>query len=283
MPRTIHTLNQEIARELASVSDTPRLDAQVLLAHILGCSRAWLLAHSEAELPPEKEESLAQARGRLRNGMPLPYVIGHWEFYGIDFALTPAVLIPRPETELLVVRALAWLQSQPVCCLAVDVGTGSGCIAISLAVHSPGLRVVAVDVSLDALQLAGRNAAACDVADQVFCLQADLLAPFTHTPPPLHLICANLPYIPTATLAGLAVARCEPRQALDGGPDGLALIRRLLAQAQACLAPEGLMLLEIETSQGQAALTLARAAFPAAQVSLHQDLAGHDRLVEILT
>ncbi len=281
MPHNLQALIQEIASDLASLSATPLLDAQVLLAHILDKPRTWLLAHPEADLPPEHEEALAQARRRLQNGMPLPYVIGHWEFYGLNFALTPAVLIPRPETELLVERALAWLGSHPACRLAADVGSGSGCIAVSLAVHTLDLHILAADLSLDALQLAGRNAITHGVAERLHFVQADLLSPLVCQPPALQMICANLPYIPSAALPGLAVSRAEPTLALDGGPDGLALIRRLLSQAQACLAPGGLILLEIEASQGQAALALGRAAFPSAQVSLHQDLAGLDRLVEI--
>jgi release factor glutamine methyltransferase len=271
-----------LRRRLESASETPSLDAQIILAHILGVKRAWVLAHPEAVLSPQQEQSLNENLRRLESGEPLPYVLGHWEFYGLDFVVGPAVLIPRPETELLVEQALAWLRSHPARAerLAVDVGSGSGCIAISLAAHTPDLRVIAADVSSSALEIARQNAHRHGVAGQIDFCQADLLPQAAGQP--FDLICANLPYIPSAALPGLAVARAEPRLALDGGPDGLALIRRLLAQAQACLAPGGLILLEIEASQGQAAVALAQAAFPSAQVALHQDLAGLERLVEIV-
>jgi release factor glutamine methyltransferase len=268
------------------MSDTPALDAQVLLAYVLEKPRAWVLAHPEAELTPAQQEALESALRRLEAGEPLPYILGHWEFYGLDFTLTPAVLIPRPETELLVDQALSWLRRRPPAPLwAADVGAGSGCIAISLAVHAPELRVAATDLSLPALQTARCNALRHGVASRLFLIQTDLLAPFppySLSPGPyLELICANLPYIPSATLASLPVAAREPRLALDGGPDGLSLIRSLLEQAPSRLAPGGLLLLEIEAGQGPAALELARQAFPKGDIRLLPDLAGRDRVVRV--
>jgi len=293
---------KEITDILTSASETPALDAQVLLAYILEKPHAWLLAYPEAELSPKQEKQLLQTVQRLQNGEPLPYILGHWEFFGLDFIVTPAVLIPRPETELLIEQALEWLRSRPSAHIAADIGTGSGCIAVSLAVHASNLHFLATDLSLAALEIARLNARRHKVADQIDFLQADLLKPLnverltdtnnplTETsnpladriyPPTFNLITANLPYIPTSTLLDLAVYGREPSQALDGGPDGLGLIRRLLADAPRVLAPGGLLLLEIENRQGPIAKLLAQNAFPYANVSVIPDLAGHDRLVRI--
>ncbi|MBP1693455.1 MAG: hemK [Chloroflexi bacterium] len=293
---------KEITDILTSASETPALDAQVLLAYILEKPRAWLLAYPEAEISPKQEKQLLQTVQRLQNGEPLPYILGDWEFFGLDFIVTPAVLIPRPETELLIEQALEWLRSRPSAHIAADIGTGSGCIAVSLAVHAFNLHFLATDLSLAALEIARLNARRHKVADQIDFLQADLLKPLnverltdtnnplTDTnnpladriyPPTFNLITANLPYIPTSTLLDLAVYGREPSQALDGGPDGLGLIRRLLADAPRVLAPGGLLLLEIEYRQGPIAKLLAQNAFPYANVSVIPDLAGHDRLVRI--
>lgn len=254
------------------------LDAQTLLAHISGKNRAWILAHPEAELTPVQAQALGDALTRLENGEPLPYILGHWEFYGLDFQITPATLIPRPETELLVEEALRGIANRksPT---AADIGTGSGCIAVTLAVHRPELRITAADRSIEALKIARNNARRHTVSDRVHFVQADLLT--FGQPAAFDLICANLPYIPTATLHQLDVYGREPTLALDGGPDGLDLIRRLLPQAARSLAPEGLLLLEIEHTQGEAALTLARRHYPHAEITLLSDLAGHDRLLKV--
>ena len=251
------------------------------MAHILGVTRAWVLAHPEAVIDSQQEQALEASMQRLENGEPLPYLLGHWEFYGLDFLVNPAVLIPRPETELLVEQALAWLQAhpKPVRWLAADVGCGSGCIAVSLAVYLPDLRVLATDVSAVALELASQNAQRHGVAEQIDFCQADLLPEAMELR--FDLICANLPYIPSARLSELRVARSEPHLALDGGEDGLDLIGKLLKLAPSYITVDGLILLEIEASQGQAVAGLAAAAFPEAGVSVLKDLAGLDRLVRI--
>jgi release factor glutamine methyltransferase len=215
---------------------------------------------------------------RLEAGEPLPYVIGHWEFYGLDFQLNPAVLIPRPETELLIDQGRLWLQANPNRNWAADVGTGSGCIAVSLAAHHPELRLTATDVSAAALQTARKNATRHSVVQRIRFVQADLLAALQG---PFDLICANLPYIPSAELKKLKIFGREPGLALDGGPDGLALIRRLLAQAAHKLAPGGLLLVEIEASQGIQALSLAHHFLPAADSVVLPDLAGRQRLLRV--
>lgn len=280
----------EISRRFNGRSETPALDAQTLLVHVSGKSRAWVLAHPEVVLPSEVETAMTQALHRLEAGEPLPYIIGHWEFYGLDFLVTEAVLIPRPETELLVEQALAWLRavrnqaSAPIPFRAVDVGTGSGCIAIALARHAPGLPIVAIDLSMPALQVAQRNARRHDLLNRIAFVQGDLLSPLSPSAgrqPGFNLICANLPYIPEAELKFLTVANREPHLALSGGGDGLVVIRRLLEMAPAYLAQKGLLLLEIEASSGPATLGLARQAFPDARIQLLNDLAGRHRFIWI--
>jgi release factor glutamine methyltransferase len=268
--------------------DTPDLDAQVLVAHLLGKSRAWLAAHFDESLSVSQLVIVEQAVKRLEAGEPFPYVLGHWEFFGLDFKITPDVLIPRPETELIVEQAILWLQSRPVTNLsslrAADVGTGSGCIAISLAHHIPDLRVLATDLSMPALKVAQGNAICHQVNDRVDFVQCDLLPPHpTPLPTESHfdVICANLPYIPTETLESLPVFRHEPILALNGGSDGLEPMRNLLKIAPDWLAPDGLILLEIESGQGMTAVSLAYDSFDHATINLRRDLAGKERMVAI--
>jgi release factor glutamine methyltransferase len=277
---TVRSALNSVADRLRVRSDTPELDAQVLLANVLRKPRSWLAAHPESILDRELAAALEASVQRLERGEPLPYVLGEWEFFGLLFDVTPDVLIPRPETELLVERALSWLRKQHGKMNVLDVGTGSGCIAIALAVNVPEIQVVATDISSAALDVARRNAGKHHVADRITFLEADLL-PSPLLPFSFSLILANLPYIPTATLHGLPIFGREPSLALDGGADGLDIVRRLLAQAPARLAPGGMILLEIEASQGSAAEALALEVFPQAAVKIHQDLVGHDRLIEI--
>lgn len=271
---------ERMAEQLQRVSDTPTLDSQVLLARRMNRTRAWILAHPDIELDAPIVTSLDDDMNRLETGVPLPYVLGEWEFFGTDFIVTPAVLIPRPETELLVERALGWLQRHKGRCLGLDVGTGSGCIAISLLLGHPDLLMIASDISPDALVVARLNAARAAVLDRMHLTEADLI-PGDIGPQSIDLLCANLPYVPRPILSGLPVVAHEPPIALNGGEDGLTLIRRLLDAAPKVMAPHGLVLLEIEAGQGVIAGSLARNAFPMADVQILQDLSGHDRLVEI--
>lgn len=274
-----NALTQAAAR-LQTHSDSPALDARTLLAHITGQSAAWLLTHPEAEISPAQVSAYADALHRLELGEPLPYILGHWEFFGLDFEVTPDVLIPRPETELLVEKALSWLRAHPAKRRAVDVGTGSGCIAVALAAHIPDLSIVATDISPAALEVARSNVRKHGLGGRIQTECCDLLPLDTR---PIDLIVANLPYIPTETLHSLDVYGREPTLALDGGPDGLDIIRDLMARAPRRLAPGGLMLLELEASQGMQAVALAYDLFSSATIHLHKDLTGHDRLLEIIT
>lgn len=264
-------------------SGWPELDAQLIIADALDKPRTWILAHPETPLTAPQLESIKQAVSRLQAGTPLPYLLGHWEFFGLDFDITPDVLIPRPETELLVEGAVAWLQSPPEKKTAADIGAGSGCIAVSLAVHVPRLQVAATDISPKALAVAQRNARKFHVEHQIEFAECDLLPSSSANlrSSLFDLICANLPYIPTKKLRGLSVYGREPTLALDGGADGLDFVRRLLDLAPKWLAPGGRMLLEIEATLGASALSLACDAFSEAEIHLHQDLTGRDRLLEI--
>lgn len=278
------SLLSDLAAQLAPLSDTAFLDASVLLAHIVDRPRSWVLAHPELALTEEQQRQLRDSLVRLKAGEPIPYVLGHWDFFGMEFDITPDVLIPRPETELLVEKAISWLQESPARQTVADVGTGSGAIAVSIAVNVPDAHILATDISHEALIVAQRNARKFDVPEHIDFLQCDLLPEHPEmltTEQHLDLVCANLPYIPTATLHSLPVYGREPTLALDGGEDGLDLFRRLMQIVPEWLAPNALILLEIEASLGIQALSLAYDMFSEAQIHLHQDLTGHDRLLEI--
>jgi release factor glutamine methyltransferase len=274
-----------ITTRLTSISDTPALDASVLLAHILNKLRTWVMAHPELTLTAEQQKQLDDSLTRLERGEPLPYVVGHWEFFGMDFDVTPDVLIPRPETELLVQKAIAWLQESTVRKTTADVGTGSGAIAVCIATHVPDARLLATDISYKALKVAQRNALKYDVVDRIDFVQCDLLPTVSNARllgRSIDLICANLPYIQSETLRNLPIYGHEPALALDGGVDGMRPISSLLDIAPEWLSPNGKMLLEIEASRGPQVRKLAADMFPEATIHLHQDLAGRDRLLEIM-
>lgn len=265
----------------------PPRELQLLLAHVLNQSREWVIAHSEVELTPDQLERFKSLVAQAERGVPLPYLLGHWEFFGLDFIVTPAVLIPRPETELLVERAIILASQQSAISnpqsKILDVGTGSGIIAVTLATKLPNAQITATDLSPAALAIAKANADQHNVADRIQFIEADLLLPLFILHCSFDIVCANLPYIPSADLATLDVVKHEPTLALDGGPDGLNLIRRLLTDAPQLLAPNGAILLEIEYRQGEAVSALAREVFPGASITVHKDLAGLDRVVEINT
>ena len=278
------SLHEDLATRLALISDTPALDAAVLLAHVLNKPRTWVMAHPELTLTPGQQKQLDDSLVRFEDGEPFPYILGHWEFFGLDFDLTPDVLIPRPETELLVEKAIAWLQESPVRRTVADIGTGSGAIAISIAVNVPATHVLATDISEKALEVARRNAQKLNGSDRIDFVQCDILPPRPDSFPTashFDLICANLPYIPTDTLQRLPIYGREPTLALDGGTDGLDLFRKLMNIAPDWLAPNGLILLEIEATRGVQALSLAYDMFSRAEIHLHQDFTGRDRLLEI--
>lgn len=275
---TIQQALQQARQRIVPVSDSAASDAQRLLCEVLGVERAYLLARPEQMLTAEQESHFEQLIRRCAAGEPLAYILGRWPFYDREFRVTPAVLIPRPETELLLEQALAFINRHPHS-KVVDVGTGSGALAVTLAAHCPTATVYATDISPAALEIARQNAAKYETRVQF--LQGDLLQPLIGQGVRVDLIMANLPYIASGELPGLAVARYEPRLALDGGLDGLDLVRRLLEQASSVWRESGLILLEIGADQGQAAREPASAALPQTHVTVLKDYAGLDRIVRI--
>jgi release factor glutamine methyltransferase len=274
---TVGAVLDDIVIRLDKYSDSAGLDAQEVMARVMKRSRSWILAHLEATLTAKPAAVLETLVNRLEAGEPLPDVLGRRDFFGLDFEVTPDVLIPRPETELLVERAMVWLKAHPDFRQAADVGTGSGCIGIALAVNIPDLQIMASDISPAALKIAQRNAVKNGVRQRMDFICCDLLPPETE----YDLIVANLPYIPTKTLKKLPIHGREPTVALDGGPDGLQMIRGLLNAVPDRLVPGGLLLMEIEASEGSAAISLACDSFAEAEIHLHKDLAGYDRILEV--
>lgn len=290
MHPSIADLLRAAASRLGGISSTPRLDAELLLAHTLGWPRARVLAEWQHTPAPEQVAAFEALVARRALGEPVAYLVGHKEFYGIDLAVTPATLIPRPETETLVEHALAEARrllttraagrssgdsASPL--TIADIGTGTGAIAIALALHLPDALVYAVDLSATALEVAARNVARYGLEGRVRLLQGDLLEPLVE---PVDVIVSNPPYTIYAEIDP-NVRAYEPRLALDGGPNGLAVYRRLLAQAPAALRPCGVVALEIGAWQVRAVTDLARDHFPDAAIRVYQDLAGHDRVVVI--
>ncbi len=266
--------------DASGIADS-RLEAEVLVIHLLQMPRQDLFTRQELEVTPQQQEDLDAMLQRRLAREPLAYVVGRREFYGIDLRVDSNVLIPRPETETLVERALATASTMTGAAQLViaDVGTGCGAIAVSLAFHLPSALVYALDVSGGTLNVAGRNARAHDVADRVVLRQGNLLEPL---PEPADLIVANLPYIPSGRIPTLQPeVQREPRLALDGGPDGLDCIRGLLSQTPGKLTDRGAVLLELDPEQVPAVNETARRHFPEARISVEKDLAGLDRVLVV--
>jgi release factor glutamine methyltransferase len=263
-------------------SDGDRLTittTQALLAYVTGRGRAWLLAHREEALDPRDATHYLELLGRATQGEPLAHLTGEREFYGLAFTVTPDVLVPRPETEAVVDQVLDWLERHPrTTPRLIDVGTGSGAIGVTLAVKVPAARVTAVEISPAAIDIARRNAERHGVTERMSFVIGDLLAGIAR---PFDVIAANLPYINREEIAALEVGRWEPRVALDGGEDGLMLVRRLLEQAPDRLAGESLLVLEIGADQGQRVAALCQSTFPRARVQVQPDLARLDRIVTV--
>jgi release factor glutamine methyltransferase len=265
----------------ASNPDTASLRTlEALLAHVLGRDRAWLYAHDHDALSEGDINRFGSLAARLSQGEPLAYLTGYKEFCGLLFEVTPDVLIPRPETELLVDVVLKWAESKAASPMRIaDIGTGSGAIAVTLAVRLPDAQVWAVDRSEKALATAYENAERHGVLDRITWAEGDLLQPLSG---PFEVIVANLPYIPSADLAVLEVSRWEPALALDGGANGLGLIRRLISEAVPKLSSHGLLTLEIQFDQSKRVSALITQTIPGARVEIHHDLAGLDRVVSAI-
>ena len=271
IPETHRTLEE------AGIPDA-RLEAEVLLINILQMPRHRIYAYQEQELNPGQEQLLARCVERRLKREPLAYILGRKEFYGVDLAVGPGVMIPRPETELLVEQTLfmALMHMEAGEMVIAEPGTGSGAISINLAIHLPMARIYATELNPGALKIAEYNTRRHSVTDRVTLLQGDLLEP---VPEQVDVIAANLPYIPSGNIQGLQPeVQWEPRDALDGGLDGLDVIRRLLGQAQHKLNQSGVIILEIDPHQVQPLEETAQELFPKATITTEQDLARLDRL-----
>ncbi len=281
----------------AAGSDTPRLDAELLLAHAIGVDRTAVIAHGGAPVGPDAEATYQAFVARREAGEPIAYIRGFKEFHGLVLGTDPRALIPRPETEGLVDLALREIMRRLLAAPApstaarlrvIDVGTGSGAIAIALAadlrrrgVPPSELALMAVDISPDALDLARENAVGHGVADRVAFVGADLLPP-TSMSDPWDVVVANLPYIASGALPDLPVATSyEPVIALDGGRDGLEAIRRLLERLPTGLAIDGVVLLEIGADQGERIVELTGERLPGWACRVEPDLAGLPRVAVI--
>ncbi|MEX0785981.1 MAG: peptide chain release factor N(5)-glutamine methyltransferase [Dehalococcoidia bacterium] len=278
-------LRSSAARLRSAGIDDADLEAEVLLRHATGLTREQLFARLQEPLARTSRAAFSKLLLRRLAHEPAAYITGHREFFGLDLACSPAALIPRQETELLVEVAVAWVMghgSRVKAPRVVDVGTGNGAIAVALAVHLPQARVVAVDTSRGALQLARRNALAHGVARRIEFVQGSLLTALRGE---FDLVVANLPYVPSRAYATLApeVRDHEPEQALNAGRRGTSLIEALLASASGGLRPGGLLLAEHGWNQGRLLRDAASSAFPRARVETKRDLAGRERLLVVET
>ncbi len=257
-------------------ADEAAIGAEVLARHVLGWDRATLITHGHEHPPAGFDQSFAALVERRLQREPVAQIVGHREFWGLEFEVTRDVLVPRPETELVVEAALELARAGGVRRI-VDVGTGSGCIAVALAVALPDVSVIATDVSPEALAVATRNARRHGVLDRTAFVESDLLAAVPGT---ADLIVSNPPYVPSADLPTLPpeVARHEPHRALFAGDDGLSAIRPLLETAGAHLAPAGHLV--VEFGFGQAAAVTALAAGTAWRVvAVRRDLQQIPRVI----
>ena len=259
--------------------ESPRLEAQLLLAHVLNCSKIELVARSLEEPSDAERTRFRELIQKRVDGVPVAYLIGEREFYLLKFTVTPATLIPRPETETLVMEALSRLKSRPNATI-LDLGTGSGCIAISLAHQLKGINVVAGDISQEALAVARGNAQRHGVADRVHFRHGDLFK-VCEANERFDLIVSNPPYISDAELPTLdvGVRGHEPRQALAAGVDGLDFYHRIVADAGPFLKPGGSLLLEIGMTQGDAVRSLLEASPDFGSVTIVNDMSRRPRVV----
>ena len=265
------------AREILAnnnVEDAP-LESELLLRHTLKVSRVQLYINLDRELSPKQEDTFRHLIERRLNGEPIAYITGHREFYGLDFYVDPCVLIPRPESELLVEKALNLAQNHSLSTIA-EIGTGCGAIAISLALNLPQAKIYATDISASALDIAQINCQKHGVTSRVHLLRGNMLDPL---PEPVDLIVANLPYVKESELPPTDF---EPVLALNGGSDGLDKIRQLCSQVSHKLRPKGCMLLEIGQGQRKAITTFLSSLFPDAEIEVMPDLNSIGRVVSLI-
>jgi len=267
------------AKELLTASniDEASLESELLLRHTLRVDRAHLYISLNHELSSDQAETFWSLVKRRLGGEPAAYITGHREFYGLDFSVDRRVLIPRPESELLVEKTLSIARQHPTSVIA-EVGTGCGAIAISLALNLSEVKVYATDISISALEVARINCQKQGVGDRVCLLQGDMLEPLPET---VDLIIANLPYVKKSEISQTGLVDFEPQLALDGGPDGLEKVHRLCRQAGSKLNPQGSLLLEIGQGQGNSVTTFLRDLFPSAAIEVTPDLSGIERVVSM--
>lgn len=255
--------------------DDASLEVEILLRHTLNIDRTRLLVEYDATLSSQQQTDFLNKVARRAEGVPAAYITSVREFYGLNFYVDSNVLIPRPETELLVEKAIEIARNydSPV---IVDIGTGCGNIAVSLAANLPHARIYATDISTKALEVAEHNCKKHNVSKQVRLIAGSLLEPITE---PADIIVANLPYVRTADLPTVNTDGFEPRIALDGGEDGLDVIRWLCCQVEGKLKPDGTLLLEIGLGQIDALTVYLRGLFPESNIVIVRDLAGIERVV----
>lgn len=270
----IEVVLQDSARRLAPVSDSPRLDAELLLGYVLGMTRDALYMRPEQRLSEQSQARYRDLVERRASGAPLAYLVGSREFWSMSLLVTPDILIPRPETELLVEAALARISESAAWSVA-DIGTGSGAIALAIARERPACRVYATDSSAAALDIARKNAEHLGLGS-VECIQGNWLEPFSGKR--LDLVASNPPYVREGD-PHLSELRHEPRAALVAGPTGLEAIERIIAQARDCLVPGGYLLLEHGYDQAAEVAALLHA-HGYREVCSHRDLSGHVRVSE---
>ncbi len=265
------------ARELLAASHVAErtLESEILLRHVIKSDRVQLYQDLNRELTPAQEQSFWHFINRYLKGEPIAYITGHKEFYSLDFCVDRRVLVPRPETETLVEKAIELARRYHIISCA-DVGTGCGAIAVSLAVHLPEVTIYATDSSADALAVARINCERHGVAGRIRLLAGNLLEPL---PEPVDLITANLPYVKTAEIPEKGPLSYEPKAALDGGADGLDEIRRFCPQVKDKLRPRGYVLMEIGLGQSGAVTDIVKRTFPTAKIEIFPDLAGIERVV----
>ncbi len=256
------------------INDTT-LETEILLRHVMHVDRVQFYQDLDGELPIEQAQAFRYLVNRYRRGEPIAYITGHREFFGLDFILDSRVLVPRPETEALVEKALSLAKEHHIQTIA-DVGTGCGAIAVSLTMNLPQTTVYALDSSADALEVARLNCEKHGVSQHVRLLQGNLLEPL---PVSVDIITANLPYVQTADIPTAGPLSYEPRGALDGGEDGLDKFSEFIPQTKAKLNPHGCVLMEIGAGQSEAVLKLVRQSFLTASISVTRDLAGIERVV----
>jgi len=278
---TIAEAVREASARLQTIGETGALDVTWLLEHASGLDRAQLLVRGDDALADEVRERFTALVHRRAAGEPIAYITGTVGFYGRTFGVDARVLVPRPETEHIVEAVIADIRGRKKTAgVVVDVGTGSGAIAITLACEVPELSVFGTDISADALAVARRNAARNNVFQHCTFLQGDLLAPIQRFGN-VDVIVANLPYIPAAVVPEAPnPVGFEPRVALDGGPDGLDLYRRLLTQIPAVTATGASLFLEAAPGTIEPLAALVEQAFPNAYIEIGEDYAGCDRFVQ---